>query len=727
MCIATFYPIQRCYVHRIDDPSCSVNAAYLERFKNWFLAPERFYQGQVWVGEYYNVSRYKCLPVCYMHMMASDIPYYYEAGARHFHYMHVTTENWGSKALTNWQLARQLWDPHANVEALWEDYFQGRYGPAHRLMREFYENLETMLANASELKYGLASRLASGEAELFPSQHLQYEKKSFPRDDGPDLVEILEAARACRRLLKEARRLSLPAEILNRLQEDERTFTYAERTIFFYDALCRASFALASGRKEEARASLWSARDLALLLRSDTQSTKFSSSHANATDALEASFAAPALERLTSTLGLASPEEIAAAPFYGDKSRLLVYLDEKGLEKEILTPLDWEIRRSHILLNFQKVAGPLPGDERRIPLEIRVLEEEEQEGVVRKKVTFMSEPGSSVFAYLFLPKNLTGKRPAALCLHQTTPRGKDQPAGLTSDPELSYALELARRGFITLAPDYPGYGEDKSDPYSFGYESATMKGIWNHIRAVDVLVSLPEVDAERIVAIGHSLGGHNSIFVALFDPRIKAVVTSCGFNSFAKYKGGDLTGWSHKGYMPRIAAVYEKDPAKIPFDFTELLAALAPRPIFINAPLGDSNFEVSGVVDCVEAARPVYALLGEEEGIVVEHPDTGHNFPSEIRLKAYEFLERVLSHSSCPARTRLQNCLILKEMITIANASEGWRGSGADLTRNANLHSPPDCPGVGVVNSYKTKLERRLGIVSRPERLMPPIFLIENK
>ncbi len=95
-----------------------------------------------------------------------------------------------------------------------------------------------------------------------------------------------------------------------------------------------------------------------------------------------ASFAAPALERLAGILGLASPEEIAAAPFYGDKSRLLVYLDEKGLEKEVLTPLDWEIRRSHILLNFQKVAGPLPGDEKRIPLELRVLEEEDEEGVV---------------------------------------------------------------------------------------------------------------------------------------------------------------------------------------------------------------------------------------------------------------------------------------------------------------------------------------------------------
>ena len=85
-----------------------------------------------------------------------------------------------------------------------------------------------------------------------------------------------------------------------------------------------------------------------------------------------------------------------------------------------------------------------------------------------------------------------------------------------------------------------------------------MKGIWNHMRAVDLLQSLPEVDGTRIGCIGHSLGGHNSLFVAAFDPRLKVIVTSCGFNSFAKYRKGDLTGWSHKGYMPRIASEFQR-------------------------------------------------------------------------------------------------------------------------------------------------------------------------
>jgi dienelactone hydrolase len=264
--------------------------------------------------------------------------------------------------------------------------------------------------------------------------------------------------------------------------------------------------------------------------------------------------------------------------------------------------------------------------------------------VVRKKVTFQSEPGNRVFAYLIVPKNLPGRAPAALCLHQPKPRGKDEPAGLSRDPNPSYALELARRGYVTLAPDYPGFGDDQTDPYALGYESATMKGTWNHTRAVDVLASLPQVDAERIAAIGHSLGGHNSIFAALFDPRVKAVVTSCGFTSFQKYYGGDLTGWSHKGYMPKIASVYGKNPDQMPFDFGELLAALAPRPIFINAPLRDDNFEVSGVDDCVRAAEPVYELLGAKGGIMVVHPDAGHSFPPEVRAQAYDFLDKALAN-----------------------------------------------------------------------------------
>jgi dienelactone hydrolase len=243
---------------------------------------------------------------------------------------------------------------------------------------------------------------------------------------------------------------------------------------------------------------------------------------------------------------------------------------------------------------------------------------------------------------LLVPDHLKAKAPAMLCLHQTTSLGKAEPAGLGGSHNLHYAQELAERGYVALAPDYPNFGDYSMNPYAKGYASATMKGICNHMRAVELLASLAEVDPKRIGVLGHSLGGHNALFVAAFDPRIKAVVTSCGFNSFFAYAGGDLTGWSHLGYMPRIATCFDNDPKQMPFDFTEVLAAVAPRAVFISAPMEDSNFPVTGVMDCVAAAKPVYRLLGAADKLMVQYPSGGHDFPPKIRQEAYEWLDRAL-------------------------------------------------------------------------------------
>ena len=301
-CCATFFPIVRCYVHDFDNPGCSKNVRYLKNLKGWATDPDRHYRGQLCIGEYYNVSGYKCLPVCYMHTMASDIPFYHEMGARHFHYMHVVTENWGNKALTNYQMARQLWDPETDCEVLWQDYFARRYGPAAGTMHRFYQMLEKMLCNVSELKYGLARRLNRGAADLFPSTHLKYEKTDWPENDGPDLVQIVGYAEECRKIIDGVLEKELPPRIERRIREDERLFTYGERTVLFYDALARGFRALREDRVEKARRATREARDLADLLRADTTSTKHSSSHANANNALAASRAANALAILSSKL-----------------------------------------------------------------------------------------------------------------------------------------------------------------------------------------------------------------------------------------------------------------------------------------------------------------------------------------------------------------------------------------------------------------------------------------
>ncbi len=334
----------------------------------------------------------------------------------------------------------------------------------------------------------------------------------------------------------------------------------------------------------------------------------------------------------------------ADPPSYPDKGHLLVYADGAGERHPVKTPADWGKRRAHILAGMEAVMGPLPDASRKVPPDLKVEEEKDAGGHVRKKVTFAAEKGERVTAYLLVPKGQKGKAAAVLCLHQTIAAGKDEPAGLTGSKNLHYARELADRGYVCLVPDYPGFGGYAPDAYALGYQSVTMKGVWNHMRAVDVLEALPEVDGERLGVIGHSLGGHNALFVAAFDPRLKVAVTSCGFTAFPKYMDGDLKIWANReAYMPRIASAYGSEPKRMPFDFPEVLAAIAPRAVFVNAPTGDGNFDLDGVKDCVAAAGPVYELLSGKGNLAAVHPKTGHEFPPEEREQAYKAIDRALA------------------------------------------------------------------------------------
>ncbi len=330
-------------------------------------------------------------------------------------------------------------------------------------------------------------------------------------------------------------------------------------------------------------------------------------------------------------------------PFYKDKLNLLYYINELGNICEINNLSEWNIRKNHILQNMLLVMGPLPDRSQLPPLDLEVESTEDMGTYRRKKIWFNAEKNDRLPAYLLVPKDIQGKRPAIVCLHQTIDIGKGSPVGIGDAPNRHLAKELAERGYVVIVPDYPGFGDYKIDVYAMGYASATAKGIGNHQRCIDLLETMEEVDPSRIGAIGHSLGGHNTLFLGAFDKRVKVMVTSCGFTSMKKYYGGDLRGWSHKGYMPRIMEKYQANPDLLPFDFSEILGTLAPRPVFINAPLHDDNFEVTGVYDCVNSAKKIYSLYKAEENLKAVHPDCGHDFPPEIREQAYRFLDKHLN------------------------------------------------------------------------------------
>ncbi|MBA3483894.1 MAG: alpha/beta fold hydrolase [Pirellulales bacterium] len=343
----------------------------------------------------------------------------------------------------------------------------------------------------------------------------------------------------------------------------------------------------------------------------------------------------------------ARPSEGAAAtPSYSEHQDLSYYLTEDGEKAPIDSPADWQLRRRHIIEHVESVMGRFPRPGTPIPLEMEVLEEKEFDLFIRRKIAYHTDSSAArVTAWLFIPTAIAeARRPAMLCLHQTVQIGKDEAAGLGGNPHLDFAAEMAERGYVALAPDYPSFGEY---PYEFDrddYVSGSMKAVYDNSRAVDLLQSLPEVHADRIGCIGHSLGGHNAIFTALFEPRLKAIVSCCGFTQFPNYYDGDLRGWTTPRYMPRIASKYGSDPKRVPFDFTELVAALAPRPFLAVAPLEDSNFDNAGVRVVMEAAEPIYRLHNQSKHLVADYPLGGHDFPDDSRRRAYQFLDQCFEH-----------------------------------------------------------------------------------
>jgi hypothetical protein len=340
------------------------------------------------------------------------------------------------------------------------------------------------------------------------------------------------------------------------------------------------------------------------------------------------------------------------------RDNLLVFRGLDNQPRPVRTIDDWRKRRAEILEGVRAVMGPWPGAEKRCPLEMKVEEEVDCGRYVRRRITYASEPGCRVPAYLLVPKALLrsdgdgagpgAKAPAVLCPHPTDNAvGYGTVVGLGGKANRQYASELAERGYVTLAPSYPLLAGYQPDLKALGWESGTLKAVWDNVRGLDLLESLPYVKPGGFGAVGHSLGGHNAVFTAVFDDRVKAVVSSCGLDSFLDYYGGDEKvwrpekGWTQTRYMPRLAG-YRGRLGDIPFDFHELIGALAPRHVLIVAPVGDDNFRAASVDRVAAAARPVFALYGHPDRLRVEHPAGGHDFPPEMREAAYALLDAVL-------------------------------------------------------------------------------------
>jgi dienelactone hydrolase len=292
---------------------------------------------------------------------------------------------------------------------------------------------------------------------------------------------------------------------------------------------------------------------------------------------------------------------------------------------------------------MQEVMGALP-DRSHLPRpDMRTSETFAGEGYHRLTITLDNLYDERITAYLYLPDDLKAgeRRAGILALQPTGIGGKAIVDGATAGkPGRNYAQELARRGYVVIAPDYPSFGEQSSYDFAASrYASGTMKAISDNMRCIDLLQSRPEVDPKRIAAIGHSLGGHNALFTAAFDDRIAVTVTSCGWTPFHHYYGGKKLGnWAQDRYMPRVRDVYGSDPDKMPFDFAEVIGAIAPRAVFSSSPLHDANFEVEGVRLASAEIEKLFDGLNARGQWLVRYPDCEHDFPEGIREEAYRFI-----------------------------------------------------------------------------------------
>lgn len=337
-------------------------------------------------------------------------------------------------------------------------------------------------------------------------------------------------------------------------------------------------------------------------------------------------------------------------------------VDYAKLERELfaladgtpVTAANWALKREEIKARILATFGPFP---KKPALEPQVLAEDTYQGVTRRKVSYQVEAGERVSAWLLLPAgcDLTKRHPAILCAHQTIEVGKDEPIGAGGMPHLNYALQMTRdRGYITLTPDYltagervaPGMKPYYTDDFYRRHPEWSMfgKSLWDSMRAVDYLQSLPFVDPEKIGMIGHSLGGCTTAIACALDERIKAGVESCGglqpFQANWKYAlEYSRTGWYI--YCPALRPYFLKQTT--PWDVHELYALIAPRPYMQTGAFNDDcNPNPLDRVKAAALVRQAYKLVGAEDSFNLFMHHGTHGFPSVAVEQGVQVLDRVL-------------------------------------------------------------------------------------
>jgi dienelactone hydrolase len=294
--------------------------------------------------------------------------------------------------------------------------------------------------------------------------------------------------------------------------------------------------------------------------------------------------------------------------------------------------------------------GGLPDE--RGPLNAKTTRTIQRDGYVIENVQFASLPDYHVTANLYRPKR-AGKHPAVLMSMGHWESGKAAGQIISAN--------LARKGFVVLAYDPSGQGERQqaydarlgrsliggaTEQHFTNGASAVLLGqsvaryfIHDGMRAIDYLVSRPEVDADRIGATGCSGGGTQTTYIAALDPRVKVAAPACYMNSFQTLYAGSV-GDSEQSVPGFLSSGLDQT------DYVELFA---PKPWLISSTENDF-FTPAGARQVFEEAQRWYKLFDASDRIKWVVGPGGHGTPLQVREAIYDWMIRWLRAGDGNAR-----------------------------------------------------------------------------
>lgn len=304
--------------------------------------------------------------------------------------------------------------------------------------------------------------------------------------------------------------------------------------------------------------------------------------------------------------------------------------------KNIDSLVGWKSRRDELRKWWLEFLGPMPAERKAAP-KLKALEEDRPEGVIRQLVEYEVEPGILTQAYLLKPAKQEGKVPGVAAFHSTVNESIRQPAGVEGVPEKAFGLRFARQGRVVFCPRNYLWPDNthiaaQAEAEKFQKRIPNSKGmakmLYDSLVAVDILASLPEVDSQRIGAVGHSLGAKETLYLAAFDERVKVTVSS---------EGGIGTKFSNWDALWYLGESIKKPDFR--HEHHELLALAAPRPFLL---LGGDSADGDRGWPFIEQALKVYALFGQPLRVGQYNHRKGHAVPPEAEQRIEEWFAAYL-------------------------------------------------------------------------------------